>query len=72
MGDQKLLGPNVVQEDLSYMEEPVRLLDRKEKQLRTKIIPLVKVLWRSEKIEEATENQKSKYESLIHNYSKVR
>ena len=41
-------------EDLSYEEKPVQILDRKEKVLRTKTIALVKVLWRNNKSEEAT------------------
>ena len=41
-------------EDLSYEEKPVQILDRKEKVLRTKTIALVKVLWRNSKSEEAT------------------
>ena len=41
-------------EDLSYEEKPVQILDRKEKVLRTKTIALVKVLWRNSKTEEAT------------------
>ena len=41
-------------EDLSYEEKPVRILDRKEKVLRTKTIALVKVMWRNSKSEEAT------------------
>ena len=40
-------------EDLSYEEKPVQILDRKEKVLRTKTIALVKVLWRTSKSEEA-------------------
>ncbi|KAL6125556.1 hypothetical protein ACLB2K_073612 [Fragaria x ananassa] len=40
--------------DLSYEEEPVQILDRKEQVLRKKTIPLVKVFWRSHQIEEAT------------------
>ncbi|KAL6194997.1 hypothetical protein ACLB2K_030619 [Fragaria x ananassa] len=40
--------------DLSYEEEPVQILDRKEQVLRNKTIPLVKVLWRNHQIEEAT------------------
>ena len=40
--------------NLSYEEEPVQILDREIKQLRTKSIPLVKVLWRNHKVEEAT------------------
>ena len=43
-----------IQEDLFYMVEPVQIIDRKEKQLRNKMIPLIKVLWRSQKIEETT------------------
>ncbi|XP_062100472.1 uncharacterized protein LOC133806379, partial [Humulus lupulus] len=40
--------------DLSYEEKPVQILDRKDKALRSKTIPLVKVLWRNSKVEEAT------------------
>ncbi|KAM6587662.1 hypothetical protein CsatA_010267 [Cannabis sativa] len=43
-----------LQPDLSYDEQPVQILDRKEKVLRTKTISLVKVLWRNSKVEEAT------------------
>jgi hypothetical protein len=46
--------PVSLREDLAYEEEPVQILDRKEKVLRNKIIPLVKVLWRSHSVEEAT------------------
>ena len=46
--------PVQIQEDLSYTGEPVQILDHKVKQLRNKTIPLVKVLWRSQKVEEAT------------------
>ncbi|XP_062103489.1 uncharacterized protein LOC133814560, partial [Humulus lupulus] len=40
--------------DLSYEEKPVQILDRKDKVLRSKTIPLVKILWRNSKVEEAT------------------
>ena len=43
-----------VQPDLTYDEEPVQILAREIKELRNKKIPLVKVLWRSHQIEEAT------------------
>ncbi|KAL5563735.1 hypothetical protein UlMin_033482 [Ulmus minor] len=46
--------PIEVHEDLTYEEQPVQILDRKEKTLRNKAIPLVKVLWRNHKVEEAT------------------
>ena len=35
-----------LQEDLYYREEPVKIIDRKVKLLRTKEIPLVKILWK--------------------------
>ena len=47
-------SPLQVQEDLSYTVESVQILNRKEKQLRNKMIPLIKVLWRSQKLEETT------------------
>ena len=40
--------------DLSYEESSVQIIDRKDKVLRNKTIPLVKVLWRNNKVEEAT------------------
>ena len=40
--------------DLTYEEEPVQILAREVKELRNKRIPLVKVLWRNHKTEEAT------------------
>ena len=41
-------------QDLFYREKPVRILDRKDKVLRNRTVPLVKVLWRNSKSEEAT------------------
>ena len=43
-----------IQENLTYEEEPVQILDRQEQFLRNKTILLMKVLWRSQTIEEAT------------------
>ena len=40
--------------DLTYEEEPVEILAQEVKELRNKKIPLVKVLWRNHKTEEAT------------------
>ena len=40
--------------NLSYEEDPVEILAREVKELRNKKIPLVKVLWRNHKTEEAT------------------
>ncbi|XP_062103800.1 uncharacterized protein LOC133814913 [Humulus lupulus] len=47
----KTLG---LQEDLSFNERPVKILDRKDKVLRNKTISLVKVMWRNNVVEEAT------------------
>ncbi|KAL5558049.1 hypothetical protein UlMin_034260 [Ulmus minor] len=61
--------PIEVHEDLTYEEKPVQILDRKEKTLRNKVIPLVKILWRNHKIEEATwereDEMREKYPSLF-------
>ena len=43
-----------VDEDASYEERPVRVMDRQEQVLRGKTIPLVKVLWKHHGVEEAT------------------
>ena len=43
-----------IQSDLTYEEEPVQILAREVKGLRNKQVPLVKVLWRSHSVEEAT------------------
>ena len=40
--------------DLSYEEQPIQILDKEEKQLRNRKIPLVKVLWKNHSVEEAT------------------
>ena len=40
--------------NLTYEEEPVEILAREVKEIWNKKIPLVKVLWRNHKIEEAT------------------
>ncbi|XP_042467297.1 uncharacterized protein LOC122050461 [Zingiber officinale] len=46
--------PVPVQPDITYEEVPVRILDRKERQLRNKTIRLVKVGWQHHSDEEAT------------------
>ena len=61
--------PVEIQENLTYEEEPVQILDRREQVLRNKTIPLVKVLWRSHTVEEATweheEHMKKHYPHLF-------
>ena len=55
--------------DLTYEEEQVEILASEVKQLRNKKIPLVKVLWRNHKIEEATweseETMRQQYPQLF-------
>ncbi|KAI5348129.1 hypothetical protein L3X38_001016 [Prunus dulcis] len=46
--------PVELREDLTYEEQPVQILDRKEQRLRSRSIPVVKILWRSQTVEEAT------------------
>ncbi|TYJ96729.1 ty3-gypsy retrotransposon protein [Cucumis melo var. makuwa] len=46
--------PLEIDENLSYIEQPVEVLAREVKMLRNREIPLVKVLWRNHGIEEAT------------------
>ena len=61
--------PIGIREDLTYEEQPVQILDRKDKALRNKVIPLVKVLWRNHKMEEATwereDGMRAKYPHLF-------
>ncbi|KAF3668716.1 putative LRR receptor-like serine/threonine-protein kinase MRH1-like [Capsicum annuum] len=57
IGDHSLVFPIEeikVTDSLSYEEEPVQILDRQVIRLRNKEIASVKVLWRNQKIEEAT------------------
>ena len=43
----------IAEPKLTYEERPVKILDQKDKVLRNKIVPLVKVLWRNHVVEEA-------------------
>ena len=56
-------------QELSYEQKPVQLFDKKDKVLRNKTIPLVKVLWRNSKSEEATweleSDMQSRYPELF-------
>ncbi|XP_070054223.1 uncharacterized protein [Nicotiana tomentosiformis] len=58
-----------VNEELTYEEIPIAILDRKVRQLRNKEIASVKVLWQNHYIEEATweaeEDMKKKYPHLF-------
>ena len=46
--------PIELKEDLSFEVQPIAIVDQEMKQLRNKVIPIIKVLWRSETIEEMT------------------
>ncbi|XP_070002938.1 uncharacterized protein [Nicotiana sylvestris] len=72
VGDPSLIVPVEAieaNEELSYGEIPVVILDRKVRKLRNKEIVFVKVLWRNQQVEEATweaeEEMKKKYPYLF-------
>ncbi|XP_060178236.1 uncharacterized protein LOC132608184, partial [Lycium barbarum] len=72
VGDPSLVIPAntiTVKDGLTYEEIPVAILDRQVHKLRTKEVASVKVLWRSQKVEEATweaeEDMKSRYPHLF-------
>ena len=58
--------------NLTYEEEPVTILDWKDKELRNKTIRLVKVLWRNHTVEEATweieDRMRDLYPRLFYGY----
>ena len=43
-----------LKEDLSFEVQPVGIVDQRMKELRNKVISMVKVLWRSDTVEEMT------------------
>ena len=51
--------PVEFEEDLSFEVQPVAIVEQEMKQLRSKVIPMVKVLWKSDMIEEMTWEPKS-------------
>ncbi|XP_070004205.1 uncharacterized protein [Nicotiana sylvestris] len=58
-----------INEELSYEEVPVAILDRQVRKLRNKKIASVKVLWQNQQVEEATweveEEMRKKYPHLF-------
>ena len=58
-----------VKEDVSYEEMPISILERKEKILRNRLIPLVKVQWQQHSLEETMwgleEDMRHLYPSLF-------
>jgi len=61
--------PIQLQEDPSYEEQPIQFLDRREKHLRRKTVPLVKILWANHETSEATwepeQEMRDKYPHLF-------
>ena len=51
-----ILEPPLVElhEDLSLPVQPVAILDQQTRKLRSKKVPLVQVLWRSDQVKEET------------------
>ena len=58
-----------IRPDMTYGEEPVKILAREVKQLRNKSIALVKVLWHRHGVERATwepeESMREQYPNLF-------
>ena len=58
-----------VKENLTYVEEPIRILEKTEKKLRNRSIPYVKVLWKHHKVAEVTweleREMREKYPALF-------
>ena len=50
----------------------MQILDRKDKVLRNKTVPLVKVLWRNQAVEKATWETETVYDKNIQNCFKFR
>jgi hypothetical protein len=46
--------PLKIQEGLTYVEESMKIVDKKVQVLRTKTIPIVKVLWHNHGVEETS------------------
>ncbi|GKD70818.1 putative nucleotidyltransferase, ribonuclease H, partial [Tanacetum coccineum] len=60
-----------IREDLSFVEEPEAILDRQERVMRKKTIPLVKVLWKNHPEREATwENEEMMRTDYPHFFSR--
>ncbi|KAM1381762.1 hypothetical protein ACFX2F_034308 [Malus domestica] len=64
--------PLEINPDLTYDEEPVTILDWKDKVLRNKTVHLVKVLWRNHSMEEAAweteDRMRDMYARLFYDY----
>ena len=61
--------PLEIQKGLTYVEEPVKIVDNKKQVLCTKMIPFVKILWHNHGVEEASweakHDMRSRYPHLF-------
>ena len=57
--------PIELEEDLSFGVQPVAIIEQEMKQLRSEVISMVKVLWRSDKIEEMIWENRSFHEEPL-------
>ena len=48
------VSPVELEEDLSFEVQPAAIMDQETKQLSSKVIPMVKVMWKSDMIEVMT------------------
>ena len=66
--------PMQIEKNLTYEEQPIEILDKNDQVLRTKTIPLMKVLWRNHSYEEATwerkEDMRTQYPHLFNHDGK--
>ena len=46
--------PLQLKENLTYVEEPAQIIERKDRVLRNRVIPIVKVLWKHHQAADAT------------------
>ena len=46
--------PLKLKENLTYVEEPIQIIDRRDRVLRNQVIPFVEVLWKHHQITDAT------------------
>ena len=56
-------SPVKLKENLSFEVQPVKIIDQRLKELRNKVIPMVKVLWKSDIVEEMTWETKASMRS---------
>jgi hypothetical protein len=46
--------PMEIRGDLTLKVKPIKIIDRGEKTLHNKMVPLIKVMWRNSQVEEET------------------